>query len=102
MKPSKLLLLAAVAAILVALAFWSNQQTRATPPAAVVIEDDVWLGLNVVVLKGVTIGRGSVIGANSLVTRSIPAGVVAAGSPAKVIRTLDAAGGLDKDTGTIP
>jgi acetyltransferase-like isoleucine patch superfamily enzyme len=68
---------------------WHTSDPRTTPPEDVVVEDDVWLGLNVVVLKGVTIGRGSVIGANSLVTRSIPARVVAAGSPARVIRTLD-------------
>jgi galactoside O-acetyltransferase len=41
--------------------------------------------MNCLVLKGVTIGRGSVIGAGSVVTRSIPAGVMAAGNPAKVI-----------------
>lgn len=69
---------------------WHSDDPRAFPPEAVVIEDDVWLGLNVVVLKGVTIGKGSVIGANSLVTRSIPPGVVAAGTPARVIRRLDA------------
>jgi acetyltransferase-like isoleucine patch superfamily enzyme len=67
---------------------WHTDDPRTSPPEAVVIEDDVWLGLNVVVLKGVTIGRGSIIGANSLVTRSIPAGVVAVGTPAKVIRLL--------------
>lgn len=56
--------------------------------APVVIEDNVWLGLNVLVLKGVTIGRDSVIGAGSIVTRSIPPGVVAAGQPARVLRHL--------------
>lgn len=68
---------------------WHTDDPRTSPPKAVIIEDDVWLGLNVVVLKGVTIGKGSVIGANSLVSRSIPAGVVAAGNPAKVIRSLN-------------
>jgi acetyltransferase-like isoleucine patch superfamily enzyme len=57
--------------------------------APVVIEDNVWLGLNVVVLKGVTIGQNSVIGANSLVVRSIPANVVAAGNPCRVLRKLN-------------
>lgn len=55
------------------------------------IEDDVRLGLNVVVLKGVTIGKGSLIGANSLVSQSIPSGVVAAGYPEIVIRNLKGA-----------
>ena len=67
---------------------WHTDDPRTSPPEAVVIEDDAWLDLNVVVLKGVTIGKGSLIGANSLVSRSIPAGVVAAGAPTKVIRNL--------------
>ncbi len=52
------------------------------------IEDDVWLGCDVMVCKGVTIGKGSVIGAKSVVTHDIPPGVLAAGMPAKVIRSL--------------
>jgi acetyltransferase-like isoleucine patch superfamily enzyme len=56
--------------------------------APVRIEDDVFLGLGTVVLKGVTIGRGSVIGAGSVVTRSIPPMSVAAGNPARVVRSL--------------
>lgn len=58
------------------------------PHAPVVIEDGAWLGLNVVVLKGVTIGRGSVVAAGSVVVNSIPPRVVAAGHPAVVIREL--------------
>ena len=50
----------------------------------VVIEDDVWLGINTVVLPGVRIGRGSVIGANSVVGSNIPPMVVARGNPAEV------------------
>ena len=60
-------------------------QTLASP---VLIEDNVWLGLNVIVLKGVTIGQNSVIGANSVVTKSIPANVIAAGNPCRVIKEL--------------
>jgi len=48
---------------------------------------NVWLGANVVVTSGVTIGERCVIGANSVVTRDIPAFSVAAGAPAKVLRT---------------
>lgn len=55
----------------------------------VVIEAQVWLGENVCVLPGVRIGRSSIIGANSVVTRDIPPRSVAAGAPARVIRTLD-------------
>jgi acetyltransferase-like isoleucine patch superfamily enzyme len=53
----------------------------------VVIEDDVWLGVHVVVMPGITIGRGCVVGANSVVTRSLAPYSVAAGVPARVIRT---------------
>jgi acetyltransferase-like isoleucine patch superfamily enzyme len=56
--------------------------------APVKIEDDCWLGANVVVLKGVTLGQGVIIGANSVVTRSIPPFCIAAGIPAKVIKEL--------------
>jgi len=50
------------------------------------IEDDVWLGVGVIVLDGVHIGQGAIIGAGSVVSRDIPAGMIAAGVPAKVIK----------------
>ncbi|MEY3130582.1 MAG: hypothetical protein RLY12_954 [Verrucomicrobiota bacterium] len=56
--------------------------------APVVLEDNVFVGSRAIILKGVTIGKDSVIGAGSVVVRSIPPGVIAAGNPAKVIRTL--------------
>ena len=56
----------------------------------IVLEDDVWVGAGSIVCAGVTIGAGAVIGAGSVVTRDIPAGVFAAGSPAKMIRALSA------------
>lgn len=52
----------------------------------VVIEDDVWIGTRAIVLGGVTIGRGAVIGAGAVVTKSIPPYAIAAGSPARVLR----------------
>lgn len=52
----------------------------------VTIEDNVWLGEFVAVLPGVTIGKGSIIGSMSVVSRSIPAFSIAVGSPAKVIK----------------
>ncbi len=55
----------------------------------VVIEDDVFLGSNVRVLKGVTIGRGSVIANGSVVIKDIPSSVVAGGIPAKVIKVIE-------------
>lgn len=55
----------------------------------VVIEDGVWIGANVVVMPGVTIGENSVIGAGSVVTKDIPANVVAFGSPCRVAREIN-------------
>jgi acetyltransferase-like isoleucine patch superfamily enzyme len=52
---------------------------------AIIVEDDVWLGVAVVVLSGVRIGKGAVIGAGSVVTRDIPDGAIAVGSPARVV-----------------
>lgn len=57
--------------------------------APITIGDDCWLGGNTVVMPGVTIGAETVIGAGSLVTKSIPAGVVAAGTPCKIMREID-------------
>lgn len=56
--------------------------------STVTIEDDAWIGCNVVILKGVTIGKGAVIGAGSVVTHDIPAHAIAHGNPAKVYRVL--------------
>lgn len=56
--------------------------------ADVVIGDDCWIGGGVIIMPGVTIGNGSVIGAGSLVTKDIPAGVVALGNPCKVVKTI--------------
>ena len=53
------------------------------------IGDNVWIGANVIVLPGVTIGNGTVIGAGSIVSKDIPENVVAIGSPAKPIKTID-------------
>lgn len=66
------------------------EQRRAKLEAAepIVIEDNVWLGGGAIVLPGVTIGANSVIGAGAVVTKDVPANVVAVGNPAKVIRRL--------------
>lgn len=62
------------------------------PPSAapVVIEDEVLIGANAVVLEGCRVGKGSVIAAGAVVTADVPAGVVAAGQPARVIKEVDA------------
>lgn len=54
--------------------------------APVVIEDNVFIGMNSIILKGVTLGANSVIGAGSVVSRSIPSDSIAAGNPAVVLR----------------
>jgi acetyltransferase-like isoleucine patch superfamily enzyme len=56
--------------------------------AAVELGENVFIGDRVMILKGVTIGRDSAIGAGSVVTGSIPAGVIAAGNPARVVQNL--------------
>ncbi|MDF2189181.1 acyltransferase [Paraflavitalea sp. CAU 1676] len=67
---------------------WHLDDPRSGEPAPIVIGDNVWLGVNCTVMKGVTIGANTVIGANSVVTKSIPANVIAAGNPCRVIREL--------------
>ncbi|HEY5535406.1 MAG TPA: acyltransferase [Ignavibacteria bacterium] len=67
---------------------WHTDDPRTGKPKDVIIGDNVWLGVNTVVLKGVTIGDNTIIGANSVVTRNIPANVIAAGNPCKVIRNI--------------
>jgi acetyltransferase-like isoleucine patch superfamily enzyme len=57
--------------------------------APVVLEDNVWLGARVTVLKGVRIGQGAVVAAGAVVTRDVPPRTVVAGVPAKVIRFLE-------------
>jgi acetyltransferase-like isoleucine patch superfamily enzyme len=57
--------------------------------APVIIEDSVWIGPKVVILKGVTIGKGAIVCAGSVVTKSIPEMCMAAGVPAKIIRRTD-------------
>lgn len=74
-----------------------SREALSLPPAKrvlfskgpVIIEDNVWLGEGVVVLPNVTIGENSIVGANSVVTKSFSKNSVIAGNPAKLIRILD-------------
>lgn len=61
-------------------------------PAPIVIGKRVWLGSNVTVLPGVTIGDGAVVAAASVVTKDVPANSVVVGSPAKVVRSVSSEG----------
>ena len=56
--------------------------------APVVIHDDVWIGMEAVILKGVTIGRGAIVATGSVVTKSVPERVIVAGNPAKVVKII--------------
>lgn len=55
----------------------------------VIIEDNVWIGGNVIILPGVTISKNSIIGAGSLINKSIPQNVIAAGNPCKIIKEIE-------------
>lgn len=52
------------------------------------IEDDVWIGCKSIILKGVTVGKGSIVAAGSVVTKDVPEGVMVAGNPAKMVKKL--------------
>jgi acetyltransferase-like isoleucine patch superfamily enzyme len=67
-----------------------DARRQGCPPLSkpVMIEDDVFIGMNCIILKGVTIGHGSVIGAGSVVVNDIPPNMIAAGNPARLIRSV--------------
>jgi acetyltransferase-like isoleucine patch superfamily enzyme len=57
--------------------------------APIVLEDRVWVGVRAIILKGVTIGHDSIVGAGAVVTRSVPPFSLCAGNPARVVRTVE-------------
>jgi acetyltransferase-like isoleucine patch superfamily enzyme len=66
-----------------------GDHTRRPAAKPVVIEDDVWLGARVTVLKGVRIGRGAVVAAGAVVTKDVAPDTLVGGVPAKIIRKID-------------
>ncbi|OUN99901.1 acyltransferase [Bacteroides clarus] len=68
---------------------WHNDDYRSSSDRPIVIEDNVWLGYGVKILKGVHIGKNSFIGACSIVTQDIPENVIAAGNPCRVIKKIN-------------
>ena len=62
---------------------WRNVSVK-----PVIIKAKVWLGFNVIVLRGVTIGEGAIVGAGSVVTKDVPPYTIVAGNPARVIRQI--------------
>lgn len=67
---------------------WHLEDSRVNAPRPIIIYNNVWLGVNVTVLKGVTIGENSIIGAGSIVSSDIPSNVIASGIPCRVIKNL--------------
>ena len=57
--------------------------------APVVIEDDVWLGFRSIILPGISLGKGSVVGAGAVVTKDVPPYAVVVGNPGRIIKYLD-------------
>jgi acetyltransferase-like isoleucine patch superfamily enzyme len=68
---------------------YDRTQRSPEQPTPVHIGDNVWLGDHATVLKGVTIGDNSVVAARAVVTRDVPANVIVAGNPARVVKELD-------------
>ena len=68
---------------------YEHPKDRKLSAKPVIIHDDVWIGEMVSVLPGVEIGRGAIIGANSVVTKSVPEYSIVAGNPAKIIKRFD-------------
>jgi acetyltransferase-like isoleucine patch superfamily enzyme len=64
----------------------ATTRTRLNPAKDIVIGRRVWIGSRSLILKGITIGDGSIVGAMSVVTRNVPANCVVAGNPAKIVR----------------
>ncbi len=59
---------------------------QTAPKQKVTIKDDVWIGTNVIILPGITIGKGSVVGGGAVVTKDVPDYAIVGGNPAKVIK----------------
>ena len=77
---------------------WHGIYDRAEPVGntkPVILEDNVWIGDSAIICKGVTIGKNSIIGAGSVVTKNVPPNSIFAGNPAKLVKTLE-----DKDFNT--
>jgi acetyltransferase-like isoleucine patch superfamily enzyme len=66
-----------------------NRAISVPSKTSVVLEENVWVGDSAIVGKGVRIGKNSIIGAGSVVTSDIPPNVIAAGNPARVVKTFD-------------
>jgi maltose O-acetyltransferase len=68
-----------------ALASISSESLQSIPAKPVIIEDDVWIGFNATILKGVRIGRGAIVGANTVITKDVPPYTIMVGNPARAV-----------------
>lgn len=66
--------------------YFNETVPEALSKGKIIVEDDVWIGMNTLILSGVKIGKGAVIGAGSVVSKDIPPYAIAAGNPCKVIK----------------
>jgi len=66
-----------------------DNRTETAPAAPIIVEDDVWLATRVTILKGVRIGRGSVVAAGAVVTKDVAPYTLVGGVPARLIRSLN-------------
>jgi acetyltransferase-like isoleucine patch superfamily enzyme len=69
--------------------FIKNKNWDVVKNTPITICDNAWIGMNAIILKGVTIGEGAIVGAGSVVTKSVPAWTLVAGNPARVIKELN-------------
>jgi acetyltransferase-like isoleucine patch superfamily enzyme len=65
-----------------------SERRKSPNSAPIIIHDNVWVGMNSLILKGVEIGQNSIVAAHSVVTRNVPENTLVAGNPAKIIKTL--------------
>ncbi|MBQ0004011.1 MAG: hypothetical protein KBT21_10810 [Treponema sp.] len=64
------------------------KEINSLDPKPIKIEDDVWIGCNSIILRGITIGKASIVAAGSVVTKDVPPYTIVAGNPAKVIKKI--------------
>jgi len=67
---------------------YENRDMSKDDVAPIIIEDHAWIGMNSIILKGVTIGKGAVVAAGSIVTKDVPPMTLVAGNPARIIRRI--------------
>lgn len=63
-----------------------GEKAEATTKGKIIVEDDVWIGMDAMILSGVTIGKGAVIAARSVIAKDVPPYSIVAGNPARVVR----------------